>query len=39
MSKWALEEAKLSADGTWSSDTKAKVLSKLKEYEDLISEE
>ena len=38
MSKWALEEAKLSADGTWSSDTKAKVLSKLKEYEDLIME-
>ena len=38
MSKWAQEEAKISADVSWSSDTKTKVLNKLKEYEDLIIE-
>jgi hypothetical protein len=38
MSIWAQEEAKISADGSWSSDTKKKVLDKLKEYEDLIEE-
>ena len=38
MSKWAQEDAKISAEGSWSSDTKKKVLDKLKEYEDLIFE-
>ena len=41
MSKWAQEEAKISADGTWSSDMKKNkglLIDKLKEYEDLIFE-